>query len=504
MPYLLDHCFFRQPAQADAADRWPVVPGTTVIAHLMEFAERAAPGRRAVAVHDVRLHQWITATPAVDIPVRITPEGPDRVTASLGPYARAVVELAPEQARFTPPAPWTFPATLEEKPELTAAELYSRRWMFHGPRFQGLDELTAVGDRHVRGVLVTPPAPGALLDNVGQLLGYWIMARQPVRTTVFPVGMKEIRFHGPHPAPGERLECLIRITSVTDATLEADMQLVHRGRVWAEFSGWQDRRFDSNPRIRKVDREPERYTLSRMQPGGWALVHEEWPDLATRELIMRNILAGEERERYAAHAPRGRRQWLLGRIAAKDAVRNVLWNAGAGPVYPAEVRVGNDPAGRPFVTGGYGRTLPELHVSIAHRGETAVAMARREGPCGIDIEEVIDRPEGTLAVALTTTERELLTSLVHRPGGAPERLWFTRFWAAKEAVAKARGTGLGGEPKRFEITSVDGDRLTVRTAGEEYRVRHCALTTPRPSAGPGKEYVVAWTAVNDQENEDDH
>jgi phosphopantetheinyl transferase len=504
MPYLLDHCFFRQPAQADPADRWPVVPGTTVIAHLMEFAERAAPGRRAVAVHDVRLHQWITATPAVDIPVRIVPEGPDRVTASLGPYARATVELAQDRPRFTPPEPWTFPAEREEKPELTAAELYSRRWMFHGPRFQGLAELTAVGDRHVRGVLVTPPAPGALLDNVGQLLGYWIMARQPVRTTVFPVGMKEIRFHGPHPAPGERLECLIRITSVTDATLEADMQLVHRGRVWAEFSGWQDRRFDSNPRIRKVDREPERYTLSRMQPGGWALVHEEWPDLATRELIMRNILAGEERERYAVHAPRGRRQWLLGRIAAKDAVRNVMWDAGAGPVYPAEVRVGNDPAGRPFVTGGYGRTLPELHVSIAHRGETAVAMARAEGPCGIDIEEVTDRPEGTLAVALTTAERELLTSLVHRPGGAPERLWFTRFWAAKEAVAKARGTGLGGEPKRFEITSVDGDRLTVRTAGEEYRVRHCALTTPRPSAGRDKEYVVAWTAVNDQENEDDH
>ncbi|SOE61062.1 Acyl transferase domain-containing protein [Streptomyces sp. OV198] len=504
MPYLLDHCFFRQPAQADPADRWPVVPGTTVIAHLMEFAERAAPGRRAVAVHDVRLHQWITATPAVDIPVRIVPEGPDRVTASLGPYARAVVELAQDRPRFTPPEPWTFPAAREEKPELTAAELYSRRWMFHGPRFQGLSELTAVGDRHVRGVLVTPPAPGALLDNVGQLLGYWIMARQPVRTTVFPVGMREIRFHGPHPAPGERLECLIRITSVTDATLEADMQLVHRGRVWAEFSGWQDRRFDSNPRIREVDREPERYTLSRMQPGGWTLVHEEWPDLATRELIMRNILAGKERERYAAHAPRGRRQWLLGRIAAKDAVRNVLWDTGAGPVYPAEVRVGNDPAGRPFVTGGYGRTLPELHVSIAHRGETAVAMARREGPCGIDIEEVTDRPEGTLAVALTTAERELLTSLVHRPGGAPERLWFTRFWAAKEAVAKARGTGLGGEPKQFEITSVDGDRLTVRTAGEDYRVRHCALTTPRPSAGPDKEYVVAWTAVNDQENEDDH
>ncbi|MFE2134795.1 beta-ketoacyl synthase N-terminal-like domain-containing protein [Streptomyces sp. NPDC059466] len=528
MPYLLDHCFFRQPPHADPADRWPVVPGTTVIAHLMEYAERAAPGHRAVAVHDVRLHQWVTAVPAVDIPVRIVPEGPDRVAASLGPYAQAGVELAPEHTRFAPVRPWTFPTAEEERPELTAAELYARRWMFHGPLFQGLAELTAVGDRHVRGVLVTPAAPGALLDNVGQLLGYWIMSRLPVRTTVFPVGMKEIRFHGPHPAPGERLECLIRITSVTDSALEADMQLVRQGRVWAEFSGWQDRRFDSNPWIRAVDREPERYTLSRRQPGGWALLHEEWPDLATRELIMRNILAGEEREQYAAHAPRGRRQWLLGRIAVKDAVRHLLWDRGAGPLYPAEIRVDNEPSGRPRVTGGYGRTLPALHVSIAHRGTTAVAMARTDGPCGIDIEEVTDRPDATLAVALTTRERELLGFLVRRTvadtghhhqdrdrnedrdqngSGADagaRRLWFTRFWAAKEAVAKARGTGLGGEPKRFEVTAADDTRLTVRTAGEDHRVRHCALTAPQPSAGPGTEYVVAWTAVNDQESEDDH
>ncbi|MFI6335802.1 type I polyketide synthase [Streptomyces sp. NPDC050535] len=501
MPYLLDHCFYKQPARADPADHWPVVPGTTVVAHLMDFAERAVPGHRAVAVHDVRLHQWVAATPAVDIPVRIVPEGPDRVTASFGSYAKAVVELAPGQTQSTPSAPWTFPATEERKPDMTAAELYTRRWMFHGPRFQGVSELTAVGDRHVRGVIVTPPAPGALLDNVGQLLGYWIMSSLPVRTTVFPVGMKEIRFHGPHPAAGEQLECLIRITSVTDATLEADMQLVHQGRVWAEFTGWQDRRFDSNPRIRAVDREPELRTLSLMQPGGWSLVHEEWPDLATRELIMRNILAGEEREQYAAHAPRGRRQWLLGRIAVKDAVRHLLWDGGAGPLFPAEVRVGNQPGGRPFVTGGYGRTLPALHVSLAHRGETAVAMARAEGPCGIDIEEITDRPEGTLAVALTPHESELLRGLSEQ---APERLWFTRFWAAKEAVAKARGTGLGGEPKQFEITAADGALLTVRTAGEEYLVRHRELTTPQPSDRPGKQYVVAWTAVNDQENADDH
>ncbi|MFG3254870.1 beta-ketoacyl synthase N-terminal-like domain-containing protein [Streptomyces sp. NPDC048172] len=503
MPYLLDHCFFKQPPQADPSEGWPVVPGTTVIGHLTEFAERAAPGLRAVAVHDVRLNQWITAVPAVDLPVHVVPEPPHpsgavRVTATLGPYARATVELAPEHAR-RPPAAWTFDADDERPCELTARELYERRWMFHGPRFQGVTELTATGDAHVRGVLTTPPAPGALLDNVGQLLGYWIMSRLPTRTTVFPVGMREIRFHGAHPAPGERLDCLVRVVSVTDTTLEADMQLVHEGRVWAELRGWRDRRFDSDPRIRRVDREPEHHTLSEVREGGWTLVHERWPDLATRELIMRNMLAGEERAAYETHAPRGRRQWLLGRIAVKDAVRQRLWDEGSGGIFPAELRVANDSAGRPYVTGAYGRVLPPLRVSLAHRAEAAVALVRAgTGPCGIDIEEVAERPAGTHEAALGVRERELLDSLV-RETGEPEALWFTRFWVAKEAVAKARGTGLAGAPKSFEITDATGTELTVRTGGETCRVRH--RRAANPPGLPARDYVVGWTAAHEDEEE---
>ncbi|MFF8914696.1 beta-ketoacyl synthase N-terminal-like domain-containing protein [Streptomyces sp. NPDC015032] len=503
MPYLLDHCFFKQPPQADPADRWPVVPGTTVIRHLMDFAEQAAPGLRAVAVHDVRLSQWITAVPAADIPVHVTPQPPHpsaatRMTTTLGPYAQATVELARDHDP-RPTAPWTFPKDKERPCDLTARELYTRRWMFHGPRFQGVTELTAIGDAHVRGVITTPPAPGALLDNVGQLLGYWIMSQLPNRTTVFPVRVREIRFHGAHPVPGDRLDCLIRIVSVTDTTLEADMQLVRHGRVWAEFKGWRDRRFDSDPHIRRVDREPEHHTLSEPQPGGWVLLHERWPDLATRELIMRNMLAGEERTAYDAHAPRGRRQWLLGRIAVKDAVRRRLWNAGSGGIYPSELRVANDPTGRPYIIGAYGRTLPDLHVSLAHRAEAAVAIAGR-GPCGIDIEEAIGRPDGTLEAALGAQERDLLASLV-RDTGESESLWFTRFWTAKEAVGKARGTGLAGAPKNFGIHAATGTALTVRTGGDTYHVHH--RTVRNPPGLPTRNYVVAWTTAHDEESDDD-
>jgi phosphopantetheinyl transferase len=450
----------------------------------MGFAEQAAPGRRAVAVHDVRLSQWITAVPAVTVPVRVRPAGPGRVHAALEGYSQAVVELAPAYPADAP-APWRFPASAEQVPETTAAQLYDERWMFHGPRFQGVTELTAVGERHVRAVLTTPAAPGALLDNVGQVLGYWIMSRLAERTTVFPVAMREIRFHGPHPAPGERLECLVRITGLTKEFLDADMQLVHNGQVWAEFTGWRDRRFDSTPHIRQADRTPERSTLSLEQPGGWALVHEQWPDLATRELIMRNYLAGPERDAYESRPPRGRRQWLLGRIAAKDAVRQFLWARGETEMFPAELRVSNDDAGRPFVTGAYGRDLPPLTISVAHRGEAGVAIARR-GPCGIDVEEVVPRRESTVDAAFGAAEQALFASLA----GDPER-WFARFWTAKEAVAKLRGTGLRGEPRDFEVVAAAPGELTVRAAGHDYRV--CCADVENLPGAPPRRYVVAWT-----------
>lgn len=497
MPYLLDHCFFRQrPGWPDEGDRWPIVPATTVIGHLMEIAERVVPGTRAVAVHDVRLLKWIEAMPAVDVPLEVRQLAADRVEVSLTGYSRAVVELA--TAHTAPPAPWPVDTAAEREPDLTARQLYDERWMFHGPRFQGVSELTAIGDRWVRGVLTTPEAPGALLDNVGQLLGYWIMATLTERTTVFPIGMERIRFHGPHPKPGERLTCLIRMTEVTDLTLTADMQLIgENGSVWAEFTGWQDRRFDTDANIRAVDRFPGENTLSTARPGGRTIVHERWPDLATRQLIMRNMLGSAERARHDELPPVRRRQWLLGRIAAKDAVRGLLWREGAGEIYPAEIAVRNDGSGRPLAEGVHGRVLGELTVSIAHRRETGVAIAAR-GACGIDIEEITDRPRSTVETSCDTTELALLDGLVARSPGSGA-LWFTRLWTAKEAVAKARGTGLRGRPADFRVVAADENRARVMAGGRLYEVR--LEQTANPPGLPERQYVVAWTTTENNQTD---
>nr|WP_223279837.1 beta-ketoacyl synthase N-terminal-like domain-containing protein [Streptomyces sp. SDr-06] len=489
MPYLLDHCFFPQrPGWPDPADRHPVVPATTVLHHLMAAAERAVPGQRAVAVHGLRLEKWVNAIPEVEVTLTARPQGLGRWTVAFGPYAHATIELAPAYLAPSPAPP--LDAADERAPDIAATQLYEDRWMFHGPAFRGVTALRGIGPGHVRGTITTPSAPGALLDNVGQLLGYWLMSTHPTRTVIFPVAIERVVFHGPPPPPGTRLDCHAVITSLTEDTLLADARLTQPdGTVWAELSGWRDRRF-SGLDARRSGGYPEHRALAEAQPGGWCLLRDAWPDLASRDLLMRMQLGRAEREAYEAHPPRGRRQWLLGRIAAKDAVRRWLWERGEGAVFPAEIEIVNEESGRPRAVGLHGRTLPPLDLSLAHRGDLAVALVRPPGHSpyangvGIDIEEVADRTPQTHRVALGPRELALLGRLVAAGAGDREALWFTRFWAAKEAAAKAEGTGFGGRPHAFEVTAAAPDALTVTVDGRRHHVR-CTLVDPT--------HVVAWT-----------
>lgn len=497
MPYLVDHCFFKQRTDwPELADRWPVVPATTIVAHAMAAAEAAAqasaPGCRAVEVRQARFSRWIAAIPPVDVPVTVTPVDAAQVQVRLGDYAQATVVLDAAYPPAPSPAQAPHGSRALESP-ITAAQLYGERWMFHGPQFQAVTDLVELGERHVRATLTAPSAPGALLDNVGQVLGFWIMATHETRKLVFPVGMERISFHGDAPPPGTQLDCRITITAVTDTELVADAQLLVDGRVWVDIGGWVDRRFDSHPQTWPVERAPDQHTLSVVQPGGWVLLHERWPDLASRELFMRNHLSAPERAEYDTVAPRQRRAFLLGRIAVKDAVRHRLWDAGAGPLFPAEVRVGNDEAGRPLVSGHHTQAVPPLAVSLAHSAEVGVAIVRPSGTrVGIDVAEVADRPQSTVDFALGDDEAALLDAVTGRDAAAKAR-WFTAFFAAKEAVAKAEGTGLRGNPKRFRISAADADDLTVTVDGQDYRVH--TTVTGNPDDLPERTYVVAWTEL---------
>ena len=92
----------------------------------------------------------------------------------------------------------------------------------------------------------------------------------------------------------------------------------------------------------------------------------------------------------------------------------------------------------------------------------AAASVRPAGAAGVTIGVDLEHSSGVLFpgfddVALTPAERQLLAAL------SPEQatLWRTAAWARKEAVLKARGTGLRIEPSSVEAYGepVDGTIL---------------------------------------------
>jgi 3-oxoacyl-(acyl-carrier-protein) synthase/phosphopantetheinyl transferase len=457
-PALADHCFYRQPpGWDDPADRFPVVPMTALVELMVAEAEALAPGLVAGRVEEVRALRWLAVAPAVEVALRTAelPGGPGerRIRVTLEGYAAATVVLTPSWP--TPPpdgADW--PALEAPRASfVTPADLYDDRWLFHGPAYQGVRVLGPLGRNGIDGTVRDSGGPGALLDNAGQLMGFWMMVTHQTDRLALPTSIGRLERYGPPPT-GD-VATSVRITALSDSAVRADLALSAGGRPWARITGWEDRRFDTDEAVWPVLIWPEVSTVSGEAPLGLVLCAERWRSSAARELMMRRYLSAPERQRYAGLNPRAQRLFLLGRIAVKDAVRRRRWAEGAGPLWPVQVEVDNDAEGRPHCSDPSG---PALQCSLAHTAWVGVA-AVDAGPVGVDVERVQARPETVWASAFSGAERAVL--LTGAATGAAADEWRTRGWAAKEAAGKAAGTGLSGRPKDLAVTARRGEELTV-------------------------------------------
>lgn len=360
--------------------------------------------------------------------------------------------------------------------------------MFHGPAFAGVHEVSTVAADGIRGTLCALPAPGALLDAAGQLLGHWMQLKLSGDRLVFPATLERVRLYGPPPREGALLAATARIREVRAGSVRGEVELCAAdGRVWARLEGWTYRRFGADERVWPMKFTPEVCGIGEPRPGGWCLVRRRWSDPASQELVMRRYLGAAERARYEECVPRARAAWLLGRIAAKDAVRELLWESGAGPVFPAEIQVGTDAHGRPCPRGPL---ADGLHLSLAHKDRIAVALAHRSGPVGIDVERVTDDPQALERIALTPAERRLADDLHarHAPGNTGRAYWLTALWCAKQAAAKAAGTVPGRRPPEWTVTPAPGGALRVVSPDGRPHLVH--LDSVDDLSG---RHVVAWT-----------
>jgi phosphopantetheinyl transferase len=258
--------------------------------------------------------------------------------------------------------------------------------------------------------------------------------------------------------------------------------------------GWRTRRYQMDKAFWIASRGLSQMAASQRVPPNVALFEDRYDTAILRDYISRRYLTTAERVVYDGLSPRRRRQWLAGRVAAKDAVLDWLRHErGIPEVFPQELRIENDTAGAPRIRANVTATVPEsLHLSIAHKDNLAAAIVG-EQPVGIDIERIEPREESFLALAFSEAERGFLMEEDAAAGA-------TRGWVAKEVVAKAAGTGLQGRLHDFVIEARDGDCLCVNGHWVvTHRLRDCIVGWSLPLPGQPAASVIT-TSSNELES----
>jgi acyl transferase domain-containing protein/phosphopantetheinyl transferase len=472
IPWVKDHELYPQrPGWPLVADRHPVVPMTMEVMLVREAVEEALPGLKVVEVSDIKAYNWLAVSEPLT--VEITLQSLDEVTveAEIVGYFKARVSVAADypQAGLAPPA-----ALVNARDtEVDAQSLYRDGWMFHGPAYQGVAVFRGIGDNGIDGELRVPGGKGALLDNMGQLAGYWVM-EQPSDCLAMPIGIDRIRFFAPDPRPGETTQAQVRIALLDPLNCVSNHQLRDAaGRLCIAIDGWRTRRYQMDKAFWVSSRMLSRLQVSQSVPPNVALFEDRYDTAILRDYISRRYLTAAERSVYDGLSPKRRRQWLAGRVAAKDAVRAWLrGQRGVEQVYPQELRIENNAAGAPTIRANVTATVPEsLHLSLSHKDWLAVAIVG-EQPVGIDIERIESRADSFLAMVFSADELALLS-------GEDPAVAHTRGWVVKEVAAKVAGTGLGGRLRDFVISARDGDCFCVNG--------HWVVTHPL------RDCIVGWS-----------
>jgi len=477
----------------------PVLPFAVMAEMTAQVAALAVrPGLVLTGLEQVKARRWVryeeepvflemrgrrvSSSGDIRLKVGIFNRGPGGRTEARRPVFEAVAVFG--ESAPAPPRAAAWSLENHRPSRFTSASVYAEQWLFHGPAFQALSHVGDLGAHGIEGkIRVLPWEPlvkaGQLtrfhidivvLDAFTQLLGCWGLDYLDEGDVVFPLSMDEFSIYGDRPPVGTDVGCRITIEEIERHRVRVSAEIIRPdGTVWMRVRDWEDWRFHWPGRYRDVFRQPRDYFMGEELPllgpapgtasQACALWLEPPADMGRpvwRDVLEHTQLGRAERSELVARAKNEQRHThcLWGRIVAKEAARR-LWQAQGRPAtYPADLAIVADQQGRPrMIHLGQPENADLPAISIAHCEGVAVALASVDplSRPGIDVEAIVDRPEGFEASAFTLEEQALFDCW---PASSRTE-WIARFWCAKEAAAKAAGTGFNLGAKSAQVVEVD-------------------------------------------------
>jgi phosphopantetheinyl transferase/malonyl CoA-acyl carrier protein transacylase len=500
--FFLDHTLGREISVTDKdLTGLPIMPLTVSLEIMAEAASLLLPDGLFIGMRDIRAYRWVTlenkrltlrvnakcqSGKEVRVELREADDAADAGTSLGLPVIEGTVlfgERYPE-----PPTLDSFTLQGRRASRWNSDELYSEG-MFSGPCFQGMVSMDWWGEDGAEATIKTLPSDGffrdrssvrfvtdpVLLDAAGQLIAYWIADHRETGFNVYPFRVDAIHVYGPNLRPHEQAKCRARIRPLSENQLRSTIDVIGPdGRLHMRLAGWDDRSFDLPNDFYRVRFRPGEVVLSTRwskpisglsEAGGLECCRmEDFPDdllhshgMVWLRVLAHLVLSRRERDVWSKlTGPKKRRiEWLLARVAGKDAVRLLLKKHHGIELCLPDIEIESDEHGRPFVNGLWTREVNRVpSLSLSHTRGIGMALASEKGEkCGIDVERLSSRTEGIEQIAFNPDERDLLKTIL------PEGMeWPLRIWCAKEAVGKALGWGLPAGPRDLTARELDVEK----------------------------------------------
>jgi phosphopantetheinyl transferase len=311
-----------------------------------------------------------------------------------------------------------------------------------------------------------------LLDVIMHPLGAWHLEQTDrAGRVLLPFELSRIDFYGPRPEVGTQFRSRGRILGQSSRHFVHGVEAVDaEGRLWCRLDGAKYWRFflpfgDVNFHGRK-----DEYFISKPWPDAIAPLElagdgqgpvafcvklEVPPDLQNASMLevsaQITLDPGELREfKGLRTSDKQKSDWVFGRMAAKDAARQLWFKRHGQRLFPADIIISHDERGKPDARyRGDGCDVGFPNVSLSHTDGLLAGLAAIRPYVGIDVERIAPREASFEQVAFSAEERDLLARFDQRDEGV------TRLWSAKEAVAKAVGRGLAEGTRSVVVREID-------------------------------------------------